>query len=121
MPKPRKTTIGLVVATLLCVGYVMFVPARNYFDQQAATREAEDELERLDQEMAQLREREAQLEDPDHIVREARERFNLGYPGEEVYAVLPAPPAALPIPTGWPFDSLRGAAAAGTVATPPGN
>jgi cell division protein FtsB len=114
VPKPRKTTIGLVVATLLCVGYVMFVPARNYLDQQAATREAQEELDRLDAEMARLRAREAELSDPDHIVREARERFNLGYPGEEVYAVLPAAPAALPIPTGWPFDSLRGAAAAGT-------
>jgi len=119
VPKPRKTTIALVVATLLCVGYVMFVPARNYFDQQAATRDAEDELDRLDQELARLEAREAELSDPDHVVREARERFNLGYPGEEVYAVLPAPPAPLPIPTGWPFDSLRGAAALGTVSTPP--
>ena len=38
----------------------------------------------------------------------------MGYPGEEVFAVLPAPPPPLPIPAGWPFDSLRGAAAAAT-------
>jgi cell division protein FtsB len=114
VPKVRKTTIALVVATLLCVGYVMAVPVQNYLEQQAETREAQQQLDRLDEELAGLEERQEELSDPDHIVREARERFGLGYPGEQVYAVLPAPPPPLPIPTGWPFDSLRGAAAAAT-------
>jgi cell division protein FtsL len=114
MPRPRNTTIALVLATLLAVGYVMFVPARNYMEQQAATRESQDQLDQLDAEIAQLEQRQDDLSDPDHIEQEAREQFNMGYPGEEVFAVLPAPPAPLPIPTGWPFDSLRGAAAATT-------
>ena len=117
MPRPRNTTIALVVATLLAVGYVMFVPARNYMEQQAATRDAQEQLDQLDAEIAELDQRQEELSDPDHIVQEARERFNLGYPGEEVYAVLPAPPPPLPIPSGWPFDSLRGAAAAAAPAT----
>jgi cell division protein FtsB len=112
MPRPRTTTIVLVLATLVAVGYVMFVPARNYVEQQSATRDAQDQLDQLDGEIAQLEQRRDELSDPDHIVQEAREQFNMGYPGEEVFAVLPAPPAPLPIPTGWPFDSLRGAAAA---------
>jgi cell division protein FtsL len=114
MPKPRKTTIALVLATLVAVGYVMFVPARNYMEQQSATRDAQDQLDQLDDEIAQLEQRQDELADPDHVVQEAREQFNMGYPGEEVFAVLPAPPAPLPIPAGWPFDSLRGAAAAAT-------
>jgi cell division protein FtsB len=114
MPRPRNTTIALVLATLLAVGYVMFVPARNYLDQQAATRDAQDQLDQLDAEIADLQHREDQLQDPDYIEQVARERFNMARPGEEVFSVLPAPPAALPIPTGWPFDSLRGAAAATT-------
>jgi cell division protein FtsB len=112
MPRPRNTTIALVLATVLAVGYVMFVPARNYLDQQAATRDTQDQLDQLDEEIADLHEREERLQDPEYIAQVARERFNMGRPGEQVFAVLPAPPAALPIPTGWPFDSLRGAAAA---------
>ncbi len=117
MPRPRNTTIVLVLATVLAVGYVMFVPARNYLEQQAATRDAQDQLDQLDAEIARLDQREEELSDPEHIIQEARERFNMGRPGEEVYAVLPAPPPPLPIPTGWPFDSLRGAAAAAMPAT----
>ncbi len=114
MTRPRNTTLALVLGTLLAVGYVMFVPARNYLDQQAATSGAEDQLEQLDAEIADLEAQQVALEDPEHIEQVAREQFNFGYPDEEVFAVLPAPPPPLPIPTGWPFDVLRGAAAAGT-------
>ena len=118
MPRSRRTTIVLVVATVLAVGYIMFVPARDYLDQQAATRDAEEQLDLLDQEIAVLEAQRSELSDPDHIARVARERFNMGLPGEQVFAVLPAPAATLAIPTGWPFDSLRGAAAAaGSAAT----
>jgi cell division protein FtsL len=114
MPKPRTTTMVLAVATVLAVGYVMFVPARNYLDQQAATRESQDQLDQLDSEIADLQQRQDQLQDPEYIAQVARERFNMGRPEEQVFAVLPPPPPALPIPSGWPFDSLRGAAAAAT-------
>jgi cell division protein FtsL len=107
VPKPRKTTIALVVATVLAVGYVMFVPARNYVNQQAATDEAESQLASLDAEIADLEQRQEALEDPDHIEQVARERFNMGFPDEEVFAVLPAPPPPLAIPSGWPYDILR--------------
>ena len=114
MPRPRTTTIVLVLLTLLAVGYVMFVPARDYFDQQAATRDTQDQLDQLDDEIADLHERQERLQDPDYIAQVARERYNMARPEEQVFAVLPPPPAPLPIPTGWPFDSLRGAAAAAT-------
>ena len=57
MPRPRNTTIVLVLATLLAVGYVMFVPARNYLDQQAATGDAQEQLDQLDAEIAELEQR----------------------------------------------------------------
>ena len=117
MPRSRTTTIALVLATILAVGYVMFVPARNYLNQRAATDEAESQLARLDAEIADLEQRRSELRDPEQIEQAARERFNLGYPGEEVFAVLPPPPPPLPIPTGWPFDVLR-VAATGTGGTP---
>jgi cell division protein FtsL len=114
MPRSRTTTIVLALFTVAAVGYIMFVPARNYLDQQSATRDAERELEQLDAEIAELEQRQVDLTDPDHIAEVAREDFGLGRPDEQVFAVLPAPPAPLPIPTGWPFDSLRAAAAAST-------
>jgi cell division protein FtsB len=114
MPRPRTTTIVLVVLTLVAVGYVMFVPARDYFDQQAATRDTQDQLDRLDGDIADLEQRQDRLQDPDYIAQIARERYNMARPDEQVYAVLPPAPPPLPIPTGWPFDSLRGAAAAAT-------
>lgn len=117
MSRPRNTTVALVLATVVAVGYVMFVPARNYVAQQAATDDAERQLSRLEAQIDDLEERQVELRDPGQIERVARERFNLGYPGEEVFAVLPAPPPPLPIPTGWPFDVLRGAAALDGTAT----
>jgi cell division protein FtsB len=117
MPRPRNTTIALILATVLAVGYVMFVPARNYLDQQAATGDAQHQLDQLDGQIAELEQRQDQLQDPDYIARVARERFNMGRPDEQVFAVLPPPPAPLPIPEGWPFDSLRAAAAATTATT----
>ena len=114
MPRPRTTTIVLVLLTLVAVGYVMFVPARDYFDQQAATRDTQEQLDRLDDEIADLEDRQERLQDPDYIAQVARERYNMARPEEQVVAVLPPPPAPLPIPAGWPFDSLRGAAAAAT-------
>jgi cell division protein FtsB len=112
--RPRATTIGLVLATVLAIGYVMFVPARNYLTQQAATGRTERQLDELDQQIEELQRRRVELQDPEEIARIAREEFNLVYPGEEAIALLPAPPAVLPIPAGWPFDMLRAAAAAGT-------
>ena len=114
MPRSRTTTLVLLLATLAAVGYVMFVPARDYFDQQSATRDTQDQLDQLDDEIADLHERQERLQDPDYIAQDARERYNMARPEEQVFAVLPPPPAPLPIPTGWPFDSLRGAAAAAT-------
>ena len=61
MPRPRTTTIVLVLATLVAVGYVMFVPARNYVEQQSATRDAQDQLDQLDGEIAQLEARQDEL------------------------------------------------------------
>jgi cell division protein FtsB len=114
----RPTTIVLVLVTAVAVGYVLFVPARSYLDQRQATDRTQDQLDALDEEIAELEQRAVELQDPAELERLAREEFNLVEPGEESFAVLPDPPQPLPIPSGWPFDVLRGAAAAGT--DPPG-
>jgi cell division protein FtsL len=112
--RPRATTIVLLVVTVAAIGYVVFVPARDYLVQQSDTREAEGELARLEAEIDELEAREAELQDPQAIEDAAREHFNMVYPGEDSFGVLPAPPPPLAIPSGWPFDVLRGSVGAGT-------
>ena len=41
------------------------------------------------------------------VERIAREQYNLVRPGEEAYAVLPAPAPPVDLPDGWPFDQLE--------------
>ena len=40
------------------------------------------------------------------------------YPGEEAYALLPAPPPTIPVPDAWPFRALGEALAAEGAASP---
>ena len=42
----------------------------------------------------------------DEVERIARRDFNFVFPGEEAYAVLPAPPAPVSLPASWPYNLL---------------
>jgi cell division protein FtsB len=101
-------TAVVVVVALFVAAYLVAVPARNYLTQQSDTAAAEAELEAIEEEIDQLEGQVGALSDPTELERLAREEFHLVYPGEEAFAVLPAPPPPLPIPVGWPFDALRG-------------
>lgn len=95
---------GLLVAlAVLALG--MF-PTRIFLDQRAATAEANERLEVLRAQNAAYEERIATLQDPEEVERLAREQFNLVKPGEEAYAVLPAPLPRLELPEVWPFGPM---------------
>ena len=51
-------------------------------------------------------ERIERLQTDEEIERLAREQYNLVFPGEEAYAVLPAPLPELDLPAVWPFGPL---------------
>jgi cell division protein FtsB len=40
------------------------------------------------------------------IERIARSKYSLVYPGEEAYAILPAPPEPLRLPATWPLSQM---------------
>ena len=105
----RRFLVWLVVglAILAGVAYLVAVPTRTYLTQQTATHAAEVDLTRLTTEIDELEDRIAGLRDDDEIERLAREEYNFVYPDEEAYALLPAPPSPVAIPSGWPFDALR--------------
>jgi hypothetical protein len=75
--------IGIVGggAALCGVLAVAVFPTSTYLDQRSDT--TAEEIERL-----------------------AREQYNLVFPGEEAYAVLPAPLPELDLPALWPFGEM---------------
>jgi len=93
-------------ATLVGVLAVAVFPTSTYLDQRAATDEAEQRLEVLRDQNASYEEQIERLQTPEEIERLAREQYNLVRPGEEAYAVLPAPLPPMDLPDVWPFGPL---------------
>jgi len=81
-------------------------PTGTWLDQRAEASEVDDELTSLIGEQAQLRYDISRMRTEDEIERIARRDFNYVFPGEEAYAILPAPSAPVEIPTSWPFSLL---------------
>ena len=85
-----------VLGSLVLVG-VLFAgvfPTRTYLAQRASIARADKQLSVLGQQNKDLEKREKELQSDAEIERLAREQYNLVRPGEQAYAVLPAPAAA---------------------------
>lgn len=107
--------VAVVVVAVLFVGVF---PTRTYFAQRAAIARAEEQLTILSQENQRLEDRVDALNTPDEIERMAREEFELVYPGERPYVVLPAADPAVTLPRAWPFGGLADAFSAAEAAPP---
>jgi cell division protein FtsB len=94
---------GALVVGVLAVGVF---PTQIFLDQRASTAEASERLEVLRDQNEAYEARIERLETDDEIERIAREQYNLVFPGEEAYAVLPAPLPPLELPDVWPFGPL---------------
>jgi hypothetical protein len=81
-------------------------PTSTYLDQRSDTAEAEERLAVLREQNDAYEEQAERLQTPEEIERLAREQYNLVRPGEEAYAVLPAPLPDLELPSVWPFGPL---------------
>lgn len=118
LPRPRITgafarrvlsgfVLPVMLAVVLFAGLVyFFFPTATWLDQRAEAAEVEQELQVLLAEQSVLRNDIARMRTDDEVERIARRDFNFVYPGEEAYAVLPAPPAPVALPTSWPFNLL---------------
>lgn len=110
-PRQRRVarTLGVAGGGVCVVGIlaVFVFPTRTFLDQRAATSDAQERLAVLRAQNEVMEQRLAELEDPEVIEQLAREQYNLVLPGEEAYAVLPAPLPPLELPTIWPFGSLQ--------------
>ena len=93
------------VATIAALAVYVF-PTRTWLDQRAALAETSVELRELEAERAALEQRVAELDSDDQIEEIARSQYGLVRPGEEAYAVLPAPEKPIELPALWPFGDL---------------
>lgn len=94
---------GVAVVGALAIG---LFPTKTFLAQRSDTAEAQQRLEVLREQNASFKKRIERLGSDDEIERLAREQYNLAFPGEEAYAVLPAPLPALHLPEVWPFGPL---------------
>ena len=88
---PLMGSVALVGTLFLFV-----FPARTYLDQHRRLAATQQRMRVLAQRNSELTARVQQLNTDAEIERLARERYNLVKPGEEAYAILPAPPPPPP-------------------------
>lgn len=81
----------LLVVVLIGVLFVAVFPTRTWLAQKNETASAVRQLQILDEQNTKLASRVEALKSDDEIERLAREQYNLVKPGEEAYALLPAP------------------------------
>ncbi len=98
---------ALAVATIAVAAAYLF-PTRTWIDQRAAIAETQASLDALDAERDALQARVTELDTDSEIELIARTQYGLVLPGEEAYAVLPAPERPVDLPSVWPFGALTG-------------
>jgi cell division protein FtsB len=86
--RARIALIALGVAAIL---FLFVFPTRAYLAQRRQVSVARHDVDVLRKQNEQLETEAERLQTPDEIKRLAREYFNMVYPGEQPYKVLPSP------------------------------
>ncbi|MEM7339806.1 MAG: septum formation initiator family protein [Actinomycetota bacterium] len=84
---PFAVVAGLALAMLAGLAVL---PARTWLSQRDDLNETRDELEQIEADVADLEAELAELQTDSAVERMARENFDLVYPGDESYRILPA-------------------------------
>ena len=98
-------TLAVVVVILIWA----IQPIRLWLDQREDLSTKQQELSDIESSNSVLEQRAEALQTPEQIELIARQNFGLIREGEEAYAVLPAAPGPLRIPSSWPFTELADA------------
>ncbi len=102
----RLFWMGVVGVAVVGIAFLGAFPARTYLRQQSATARAESDLRALDTEIDDLQTQIDDLQTDGAIEEQAREQYHMTRPGEEPIALLPAAPAPVEVPSGWPYSRL---------------
>jgi cell division protein FtsB len=91
--KRRLLVTGALMAglVLVAVAFLFLFPIKTWAGQRSELSDERARLELLQRENARLDADARKLQTDAEIERLARERFDLVRPGEEAYAILPAP------------------------------
>jgi cell division protein FtsB len=82
----------VVVLALMVLAGLGVLPAKTWFSQRSKMQAAEAELARIEAESADLERRFERLGTDEEIELRARRDFDLVYPGEESYRIVPVEP-----------------------------
>lgn len=104
--KRRIIAIGAAVITAAFVAALFVLPVQAWLRQK-------DDLDRKDEQLAAIRNANTDLanevlvlQTPDGIEQAAREEIGYVQQGEIRYTMLPAPPAPMTLPDGWPYNTI---------------
>jgi cell division protein FtsB len=99
----RISWLGLLTATVLAGLALAVFPVQDLLAQRREIHALERELSVIVAANDELERRALDLQTDVEVERLAREEYNLVYPGEESYAILPLESDASPVPAPWPF------------------
>ena len=108
--KTRRYLFWLFILAVVVVILIWAIqPIRLWLDQREELSTKQQELSDIESSNSALEQRAEELQTPEQIELFARQNFGLIREGEEAYAVLPAAPGPLRIPSSWPFTELADA------------
>ena len=100
-PSPRRSSVDRTrdmapVALASCLAAAVLVglaivPVRTWLAQQRKMQEARSEIARIETEVGDLEQQLERLQTDSEVERRARQDFDLVFPGEESYRILPQP------------------------------
>lgn len=83
--------MALAVTSIVVLAGLALLPVRTWLSQRETRAELSDDISRAQGQVAELDAQLTLLETDAEIERLARENFDLVFPGEESYRILPAP------------------------------
>ena len=108
--KTRRYLFWLFILAVVVVILIWAIqPIRLWLDQREELSTKQQELTNIESSNSALEQRAEALQTPEQIELIARQNFGLIREGAEAYAVLPAAPDPLRIPSSWPFTELADA------------
>ena len=108
--KTRRYLFWIFILAVVVVILIWAIqPIRLWLDQREELSTKQQELTNIESSNSALEQRAEALQTPEQIELIARQNFGLIREGEEAYAVLPAAPDPLRIPSSWPFTELADA------------
>lgn len=106
--RPHRWVLGLVGFAIVCaLGASLFVlPVQAWLRQEDDLQRKQDELAVLVQANRELGTEVDHLQTPEGAKEAARDELGVVGPGEERLSMLPEATGPLPLPGGWPYDTI---------------